>query len=47
MEAHRDFEGQRAVFDELKIYTAILDYNLDYHHWQATAKAGNGVRSKV
>ncbi len=39
MEAHRDFEGQRPVFDELKTYTDILEYGLNYHHWQATAKA--------
>src|ERR1019366_4226355 len=39
MEAHRDFEAQRPVFDELKTYVDLLDYSLDYHHWQATTKA--------
>jgi hypothetical protein len=36
---HRDFEEQRPVFDELKTFSDILDYSLNYHHWQATTKA--------
>ena len=39
LKAHRDFEEQRPIFDELKAFTDILKYGLDYHHWQATAKA--------
>ena len=39
MEAHRDFEVQRPVLDELKTYFDLLDSSLNYHHWQATAKA--------
>ena len=42
--AHRDFEEQRPVFDELKTYTAILDYSLRYHHWQATLKSRTAYR---
>ena len=42
--AHRDFEEQRAVFDELKTYTGILDYSLRYHHWQATLKSRTAYR---
>ncbi len=39
MQAHRDFEEQRPVFDELKTYIDILGYGLSYHHWQGIAKA--------
>jgi len=39
MQAHRDFEEQRPVFDELKTYIDILKYGLNYHHWQGIAKA--------
>jgi len=42
--AHRDFEEQRPVFDELKTFTSILDYSLRYHHWQATLKSRTAYR---
>jgi hypothetical protein len=43
--AHRDFEEQRPVFDELQTYTSILDYSLRYHHWQATLKSRTAYRA--
>ncbi|HXH40022.1 MAG TPA: hypothetical protein VNN08_15430 [Thermoanaerobaculia bacterium] len=42
--AHRDFDEQRPVFDELKTFTGILDYSLRYHHWQATLKSRTAYR---
>jgi hypothetical protein len=42
--AHRDFEEQRAVFDELKTFSDILRYSLNYHHWQATKKSRAAYR---
>jgi len=42
--AHRDFDEQRAVYDELKTYWDILGYSLRYHHWQATAKSRTAYR---
>jgi hypothetical protein len=42
--AHRDFEEQRPVYDELKTFSDILRYSLNYHHWQATAKSRAAYR---
>jgi hypothetical protein len=42
--AHRDFEDQRPVFDEIKTYSDILGYSLKYHHWQATSKSRTAYR---
>jgi hypothetical protein len=36
---HHNFEEQRPVFDEVTTFSDILRYSLNYHHWQATAKA--------
>jgi hypothetical protein len=42
--AHRDFDEQRPVFDELKTYEHILGYSLGFHHWQATLKSRAAYR---
>jgi hypothetical protein len=42
--AHRDFEEQRPVYDELKTFSDILRFSLNYHHWQATSKARTAYR---
>ncbi|HEX7679446.1 MAG TPA: hypothetical protein VF713_15045 [Thermoanaerobaculia bacterium] len=42
--AHRDFEEQRPVYDELKTFSDILRYSLNYHHWQATKKSRAAYR---
>lgn len=42
--AHRDFEEQRPVYDELKTFSDILRYSLNYHHWQATSKSRTAYR---
>jgi hypothetical protein len=42
--AHRDFDQQRPVYDELKTYWDILGYSLRYHHWQATVESRTAYR---